>query len=368
MAAKLTSNKAKPQTMADLLASYEAAKVRSFSAGQKVKAKVVAITPKLVILDIGAKSEGIVAEKAFAEARDYISTLKVGDEVVAAVLIPESREGEVILSLRDAVYQTSWGKLQEAREKDEEIAVLGKGVTNSGINVEAEGISGFIPLSQLSKEAAKNPQNLIGKYFKAKVIEVNKSFNKVVLSEKEVSEAADIKAAKKALLKIKEGDIFEGEVTTVANFGCFVKIRAKVGKKDLPLEGLVHLSELSWGKVPSVSQTVGKGDKVRVKVISARGGKLALSIKQALKDPWDDVEKKYKVESKLKGKVVKLSDFGVFVELEPGVEGLIHITKIPPAIRFAEGQEVNIIVEEVNPKERRLSLSPVLTSKPIGYK
>lgn len=351
-------------TMADLLAKANK-KFISYSVGQKIRAKVVGKTHKALILDIGGKSEGIVCEKAFIEAKDFIKTLKVGDEVTASVLIPESREGNVILSLRQAMFGAAWEKLEKARDAKEGVAVFAKGVNPSGVAVEVEGVGGFIPTTQLGKEALKNIQGLVGKYFKAVPIEVERSVNKLVLSEKEVSDASDIKAAGEVISKIKEGDTYEGEVTTVANFGCFVKIEVGNGRE---VEGLVHISELSWGRVERVMDVVNKGDEVKIKVIGKKDGKLAFSIKQAKIDPWKEAVKKYKPEGKIKGKVVRLSDFGVFVELEPGIEGLIHVTKIPPATRIKEGDEVNCYVEEIDTKSKKLSLGLVLTSKPLGYK
>ena len=351
-------------TMADLLAKANK-KFVSYSVGQKIRAKVTSKTHKALILDIGGKSEGIVCEKAFIEARDFIKTLKVGDEVTVSVLISESRDGNVVLSLRQAMFGAAWEKLEKARDAKEGVAVYAKGVNPSGVAVECEGVGGFIPTTQLGKEAVKNPQSLVNKYFKAVPIEVDRNYNKLVLSEKEVSDASDIKAAGEVISKIKEGDIYDGEVTTVANFGCFVKIEEG---KNAFVEGLVHISELSWGRVEKVSDVVEKGDKVKIKVIGKKDGKLAFSVKQALKDPWEEAVKKYKPEAKVKGKIVRISDFGVFVELEPGIEGLIHITKIPPATRLSEGLEVNCYIEEIDTKAKRLSLGLVLTSKPLGYK
>lgn len=356
-------------TMADLLAK-STRRLAGFSSGQKIKGKIVSIGSKSVVLDIGGKSEGTVAENAFSEAREFIKTLKVGDEVLSTVIVPETKEGLVLLSFRHAAQDASWGKVEEAKKKGSEVAVIGKGVNPSGITVDVEGLTGFIPTSQLGGEAAKNTSALVGKYFKVKILEVDKLTNKIVLSEKEVSEAASIKKAKEVLEKIKEGEIYEGEVTTVSSFGAFVKIEVeghRPGGVSGP-EGLVHISELSWKKVGHPSEVAKEGDKVKVKVIGKRDGRLALSIKAAGKNPWEDVEKKYKKETKVTGRVTRISDFGAFVELEPGVEGLIHITKIPPATRLTEGQEVDCLVEDLDSKAKKLSLGLVLTSKPIGYK
>jgi ribosomal protein S1 len=354
--------------MADLMATYGAS-ARGFGRGQKVKGIVTSVSSRSVVLNIGGKSEGLVTEKAFAEARDFVKTLKVGDEVSASVLIPENPEGYVILSLREASSEASWQRLEKAQKEGAPIVVFVKGLNPSGITVDAEGVLGFIPNSQLGKEVAKNTQGLIGKYIKAIPLEVDKSYNKVVLSEKEVSEEADIKAVKGAIANIKEGEIYPGEVTTVAHFGCFVKIQAGGEKeKKVEVEGLVHVSELAWGKVDSPSDLVSEGQKVKVKAIGVKDGKLALSIKQALEDPWVQAEAKYKPETRVSGKVTRMSDYGAFVELEPGIEGLVHLTKIPPGTKLSEDQEVNDYIEEVDAKARKLSLGLVLTTKPVGYK
>lgn len=350
-------------TMADLLAKAKSS-VRNLSLGQKVKGKIIQKLSKSLIIDIGGKAEGVVAEKAFAEAREYISKLKVGDEVTATVLVPEMRDGSTLLSLRDAISNSSWQIAEDAMKNKTEIAVIAKSVAASGVTVDVNGISGFVPASQLSKEFAKDMDSVVGKVFKVKVIEIDKAKNKLVLSEKEVSEAADIEAMKKALSSIKEGEILEGEVTTIANFGVFVKV--KIDKTEV--EGLVHISELSWGKVIHPSNVVRLGDKVKVKVLSVKEDRLALSIKNAQKDPWEDVSKKYKKDDKVVGKVAKVTDFGVFVELEPGVEGLVHITKIAPGKKFSVGDEVKCYIEEIDTKSKKISLGLVLTSIPVGYK
>lgn len=351
--------------MAELLAMAKH-QVRAFSTGQKIRAKVLSKNSKSVILDVEGKGEGIVAEKAFIEARDLIKTLKVGDEVTATVLVPETQDGTVLLSLRQAAFDASWDRLEKAREAGAPVAVFGKGVNPSGVTVDVEGVLGFIPGSQLGREAAKDTNSLVGKYFKAVILEVDKLSNKVVLSEKAVSEAEDIKKAKVAVAKIKEGDVYEGVVTTVANFGCFVKL--ELGKDTGTVEGLVHISELAWGKVAHTSDVVNEGDSVKVKVLGVKDGRISLSIKQALKDPWEGAGEKYKVESKVTGKVVKVSDFGVFIQLEPGIEGLVHITQIPPGRKFTEGDEVDCYIQDLDTKTKKLSLGLVLTAKPVGYK
>lgn len=361
MSAKTTSKG--PVTMAELLAGAKN-RVQQFTKGQRVMGKLLSKTPTVLIFDVGGKSEGIVKEKGYTDAKEFIEGLKIGDSVQVTVLVPETRDGITILALKDAMKDISWDKLEKAKKSKEAVPVMGKGIGPAGFVVDCLGVEGFIPMSQLGKETSGNAQNLVGKYFKAKVMEVDKKNNKLVLSEKEVSEAGDIKLAQKARSKVKEGEVYDGVVTTVAPFGAFVKI--KIGKAEI--EGLVHVSELSYTKVAMPSDVVKEGDEVKVRVLAARDGKLALSIKQALKDPWGEVENKFKLESKIVGKVVRISDFGVFVELEPGVEGLIHITKIPPTHKLSIGQEVKCTIEEINVKDKRIALGLVLTTAPVGYK
>jgi len=368
------SSKSSEPSMDELLAKF-GGKVKTLTRGDKVSGKVIDIGKKRVVIDIGGKGEAIVAEKAYAESRDFIKTLEVGDEVSARVIVGETPEGFTIVSLRDAAQEAGWKKLEKAYNEEKPVAVVGKDAIQSGLTVDVEGMVGFIPGSQLGKDVAKNPSSFVGEHFKVKIIELNREERKIVLSEREVSEVEDIKLAKEAYEKVKEGEVYEGVVTTLANFGGFVRIDVPVNKKKIGLEGLVHISELSWGKVGEASDFISEGDKVRVKVIGktdsggkAGYGKLALSVKQALEDPWMKAAKKYKVDSKHKGVVRKKSDFGVFVELEEGVEGLIHMTKIPPGKKLSIGEEVNVYVEGIDSESKKLSLGLVLTVKPVGYK
>ena len=366
--ASTRSNRGEPQTMEELLAQYGGG-IRGFSQGDIVRGKVIAKEPNKLVLDIGGKSEGVVAEKAYKEAENFIKTLQIGDEVTASVIIPETPDGVVILSLRAAAGKAFWEKLLKAKEEKLELSGEVKGINPSGVMLDVNGLTGFIPNSQLGKEASQSKASLVGKRLKALVIEIDRGSNKIILSEKAVSEAGDMELARKALEKIKEGEIYDGIVTSIYDFGCFVKIDIPLDKKETAiLEGLVHISEMSWEKVDNLKKRLAEGDKVKVKVIGIKDSKLALSIKQTLKDPWEKAVEKYKADAKVKGKVVKISDFGVFVALEQGVEGLVHMTKIPPGMKFSEGDEVNVYVEEVDEKARKISLGLVLTTKPVGYK
>jgi ribosomal protein S1 len=251
-------------------------------------------------------------------------------------------------------------------------------VTKGGLLVDAEGVFGFIPTSQLGKEWEGNLASAVGKEIRAKVLEVDRSQNRLVLSERAVSEVEEIAGRKKALSAIKVGGDYEAIVVGVVPFGVFaeIEISSGSGKKrekqaeQIKLEGLIHISELSWEKIDDVNRAVRVGDKIKVQVIGIDedNGKLALSVKRLTDDPWGVVQKKYKTDSKHTGVVVKVAPYGVLVRLDKGIEGLIHASKMPGDMAFAEGQKVEVFVESVDLEKRRLSLGVILSAKPVGYK
>jgi len=361
------SSKAEPKTMEELLSAYGGV-FSGIAVGTKVKGTVTEKSKGKLVVDIGAKSEGLVAERAYREAEEYIKTLSVGDEIEGTVLISETPDGYTILSLRHSAENAIWKDIESAKEKLRPVEVEVKGVVPSGLTVFYHGLMGFIPTTQLGKEAAESVQSLVGKKIKAVVIDFDRDVKKIIFSEKEVSEKEELEDIRQAMKDLKEGDIFEGEVTTIYDFGCFVKIEVGKGKKKVPLEGLVHVSELEWNKVDNPEDVVEVGDRVKVKLIGRRDSKLAFSIRQTMEDPWGQVSQKYEKDKEYKGKVSKVSDFGVFIQLEPGVEGLIHITKIPPDRKLHRGDEVKVYIEDIDEQEKRLSLGLVLTAKPVGYK
>ncbi len=357
-----------PMTMGDLLAN-SGQTIKGLTRGEKVKAKLLRVSEKSAAFDIGGKSEGIVSELNFMEARKLINSLAVGDEITAVVMEAENRDGVTLLSLRGAAQDDFWKKLNKIQKSGETLEVMVKAVNPHGFVVALDAETAFVPSSQLGAVLAKKGEDAVGAKIKVKVIDIDKDNLRIVLSEKAVSEAAEIEKIAGALGNIKDGQKFTGKVTTITDFGAFVEIRVPVDKKTIAIEGLVHVSELSWNKVGKPSDVVSVGDEVEVIVLGMERGKLSLSMKQAGSDPWETIDTKYHADDKVSGKVIRVSDFGVFVELEPGIEGLIHITKIPPATTLKEGQMVSCYVEEVNKKESRLALGLIITtSKPLGYK
>ncbi|MDO8504013.1 MAG: S1 RNA-binding domain-containing protein [bacterium] len=362
-----TSNSSKgskgAQTMDELLArtGYE---LHGLQTGQRIEGTVVDISAKTLILNIGAKAEGLVTGYEFEDASSFIKTLAIGDKVEVAVVAPESELGQPLLSVREAGEDYAWSELQKSFKGDLPVEVRLDAVVRGGLAVTVYGLSGFIPSSQQGVALTKDSQAQVGKFIMAKAIEIDRGKNRVVLSEKEVSEAGLLLEQKEALKKVKVGEKFPGRVSGIANFGVFVE----VDKDGTTLNGLVHLSELSWQKVSDPNEVISEGDKVEVLVIGKEGTRLALSVKRLQEDPWEGIVAKYGVDQSIKGKVTRLGDFGAFIEIESGVEGIVRLGKIPPGISLKEGQEVSCFIEEIDKKTRRITLSLILKQKPVIYK
>lgn len=359
MAGKKTAS-----TMEELLAKSPSS-IRALTAGETIEGTVVDVGAKSIVLDVGGKAEGVVIEREALAVLDFAKTLKAGDKVLCEVLVSETNTGQALLSLRQAALSWAWSKLEEALKKGQEIECVVENSVRGGLSVSVFGVSGFIPSSHLGKVAANNQQNLAGQILRVKIIELDRDKNRVVLSEKAVSEAELIAQAEKVLASIKVGDKFKGQVVGLADFGAFVRIE----KDDVPLDGLVHLSQISWTKIGNVADVLKEGDTVEVAVIGKEGpGRLSLSIKEAQEDPWKKIKGKYKVDTKVKGRVTRVGDLGAFVEVEPGVEGLLRSGKIPADISVKEGEIIECFVEEVDEKDRKIGLGLVLKAKPVGYK
>jgi len=352
-------------------------KLHGFKRGEKVKGKVAEVTNKTVYVDIGGKSEAVVSEQEVELARDYFKNLKPGDEVEGMVLVSENDAGQVVLSLRRAAVDNRWSGLEQAMADETELTVKVREVTKGGLLVDLDGVYGFIPSSQVGRELEGDLSEAAGKTLRVKAIEVDRVQNRLVLSEKAVSEAEEIAKRKQALGAVKMGGEYEAIVVGIVPFGVFAELvispksKSKVKpEEEIKLEGLIHISELSWEKIDEVNKVVKVGDKIKVQVIGVdeENGKLALSVKRLTGDPWTIVQKKYEVDSKHEGVVTKMAPYGVLVRMERGIEGLIHASKMPADKTFVEGEKVSVFVESVDLDKRRLSLGVVLSAKPVGYK
>ncbi len=360
-------------SFAELFAKTEA-KVSSLKRNQEVSGKVVSVSPTEILVDIGAKSEGILTGRELSSARDIVSNLSVGDSITANVLYPENDAGQVVLSLRKISQDARWKELEEKKKLNEDIKVVAIEVNRGGVICEFNGIRGFLPASQLIKTSSKF-SNLIGKDLTARIIEVDRKSNRLILTRQE-PDKQDIKEVAKLLSEIKIGDKISGVVTAVLPFGLFVEVEVEVGKVGklatnlTKLEGLVHVSEIAWEKVEDPAKYFKVGDKIEVMVIAKEEatGRLNLSIKQLSDDPFMKVSQDYTKDKEVKGTVLRLTPYGVIVELSRGVEGLIHISKIPPNVSYEVGEAIECSVESVDTKSRKITLMPVAREKPVLYR
>lgn len=336
--------------------------------GEIIRGTVTDVTNRIVLLDIGAKTEGMVMDRDYDEARDYIKTLSAGDEVSAYVLTPENDRGQILLSLRGAANEWKWKKVLEWQRTGEVIPVRGLEVNKGGLvaRIDQLDLQGFIPASQLGGKLASTMDDLINRVLSARVIEVDRDNNRLIFSERSVSEAGEIEAQKEALKSVKPGQKIKGTIVGLADFGAFSRV--KIGGHEL--EGLIHISELAWEKVDKASDVVSEGQEVEMVVVDVNpdAGKIGFSLKRLQTDPWEEIEERYPPGKKVTGKVVKVASFGIFAQLEPGVTGLLHISKVPTDKEPAVGDEIEVMVADLDASHRRLSLDLVLGEIPVMYR
>lgn len=369
MPPKKPVSKHRATSMEELLAQADT--LKTLKQGEPVEGIVTEVSKKMLLIDIGAKTEGMVVDREYEGAYELIRDLHVGDTIKAIVISPENDRGQILLSLRRAATDKNWDHFVELMESDSIIIVRGLEVNKGGLIARADGVRGFIPSSQFGKAWQGKLEELINRPIKVKVIEVDKEKNRLIFSERHVSEAEALSKKGDALKAIAAGDNLEGTVSGVMPFGAFVTVRVPLKNTDktdikgqAELEGLVHISEISWEKVTDPNAYFKPGQNVKVQVLSVdqTAGKLNLSVKRLLPDPWKDVDKKYAVGSKHAGKITRVEQFGAFVNFEPGVDGLIHISKIPAGEEPVVDQKTDVYVETLDVPHRRMSLSMVLKS------
>lgn len=347
--------------MEELLAGYSWS---GFKKGEVVTGTISSISGKEVMINFGGKMEGVIGEKEWEQVKDYVSKLKVGDKIQAIVITPESERGQLVVSVRASGAKHRWGRALELLKSGEPVNVKGVEVNKGGLVVEFEGIRGFVPGSQLAGEHQAEMTKLINHQLSVKVIEVDEKQNRLIFSEKALTSVADlVKKLAELKKKVKIGEKYSGKVAAVMPYGVFVNLESGA-------DGLVHISEVSWQKVENLNDFFKVGDEVEVMVlgVSETDGKLNLSIKQLLPDPWLSLSKKYSTDQQVKGEVTRVSPYGVFVRLEEGIEGLIHISKVPPESDYKAGDKITCTLESIDATAHRISLIPILKAKPIGYK
>ncbi|MFH0979652.1 MAG: S1 RNA-binding domain-containing protein [Candidatus Roizmanbacteria bacterium] len=356
---KTTENKKTINPMAALLTKTRPNLLRK---GKEVEAKIVSLSKKGIVFDVGGKAHAILGELEIKEVTTYLPYLKVGDKISARIISEESKNGFPVVSLRKFFEKGKWEILIEKKEKEEEIEVLCGEFGKGGIFIDFMGIRGVIPKIQLTEPFISSPEKLSHQKIKVKILEVNKEKNRLVVSQKASVLKISQKDLKKKFDAIKEGKTYKAKILGASEFGVFCEVEG--------VEGLIHISEISWEKVNNASSYVTVGEEINVYVVEKNmvDLKLNLSLKRLLPDPWKDIEKRLPKDKEVDGEVVRREKYGYFVRLEPGVEGLIHISKLTGNEEFKMGQKIKTYIERVNEKERRMSLVLPQKEKPVMYR
>ena len=332
-----------PNSKMAVLLEKEEYSPKSLSRGQIVEGKIVSKKRDQLFVDIGAKSEGVISAKDL-EGDEKFSNVKIGDKIHTYVLMPESDGGQIILSVKKAGSERRWQDITKDIEDNATVEVKPLESNRGGLLVEYGEIRGFIPSSHLISQIKSGSGSI-----KVKIIEADKRLNRLIFSEKEARPESS--KFPKVDLPFSVGDKISGEVSKILPFGILVTIPGG-------LEGLVHISEISWERVEGIDKLFKIGDKVKVKVleIDSATTKVNLSIKQLSEDPWKKAESKYPIGKKFKSSISRISTYGAFVQLEPGIEGLIHSSKIPYGVKFQPGDKVEVGIDLFNSEQRRVAL------------
>ncbi len=332
--------------------------IKSFNDGDIVTGTIVRVDRDEVLVDIGYKSEGVIPARELS-IRYGVSpdeVVKVGDTIDALVLQKEDKEGRLILSKKRAEYERVWQRLEAIKEIDGTVKGEVIEVVKGGLIVDI-GLRGFVPASLVDTQRVKDLKSFIGQEFECHIVELNRSRNNVVLSRRAFMEGQKKEEKQKLLDTLKVGEVVKGTVSSIVSFGAFVDIGG--------IDGLVHISELSWGHVGHPSEVLSVGDEVSVEILNIEKdrNRISLGLKQTQPDPWGEVVKRFKTGEIIEGKVTKLVPFGAFVEVAENVEGLIHISEISdervefPGDVLNVADQVKVKVVDINLSRHRLSLS-----------
>jgi small subunit ribosomal protein S1 len=344
-------------TPEELVAAMEAS-LNDFNDGDIMAGVVVKIDRDEVLLDIGYKSEGVIPSKELSIRHDVDpnEVVKVGDRIEALVLQKEDKEGRLILSKKRAQYERAWGRIEETMASGQTIKGPVIEVVKGGLILDI-GLRGFLPASLVDLRRVRDLQPYIGQELEAKIIELDRNRNNVVLSRRAFLEESQSEGRKKFLENLQKGERRKGTVSSIVNFGAFVDLGG--------VDGLVHVSELSWKHVDHPSEVVAVGQEVEVEVLDVdlERERVSLSLKATQEDPWKEFERRYKAGEVISGQVTKLVPFGAFVRVAQGIEGLVHISELShehvdtPESVLSVGDEVQVKVVDVDVSRRRVSLS-----------
>jgi small subunit ribosomal protein S1 len=320
--------------------------------GEIVKGTVIEVRKNEILVDIGYKSEGVIPGNEFID----LKSVKVGDEIDVLIEKLENKDGTVVLSHEKAEFKKNWDKILTICNEGGIINGKVKSIVKGGLVVNV-GVEAFLPSSQIDVITPKNLASFVGNTYEFKVVKINQERQNIVLSRRELIEAERNEKRGKLLAEMTPGDIRKGTVKNITDFGAFIDLNG--------LDGLLHITDMSWGRLTHPSEILKVGQELDVVVLDVNKEKerVSLGLKQKMTNPWDNIEAKYPVGQKVKGKVVSLVPYGAFVQLEPGVEGLVHVTELSWTKRIAkpgdvlkQDQEVEAVVLGINRDEQKISL------------
>ncbi len=326
--------------------------IKELHEGEIVKGKIVSVTPTEVIVDVGYKSEGVILREEFKGV-----DLEGLDEIDVYVENVEDEEGKIILSFRRAREQKGWTTLANSYDEGDLVEGVVARKIKGGYMVNVFGVEGFLPQS-LSSFKNIDPEEVFSNTYKFQIIKMNKAKGSFIISRKDAVRAEREVSRRKIWEDIEEGKIMKGRVKSITNFGAFIDLGG--------VDGLLHIADMSWKKITHPSEIVAVGDEIQVMILGfdKEKGKISLGLKQMTPDPWQEIDKKYPVDSIIKGRITNIQNYGIFVELEKGIEGLAHVSEISWTKRFinlqeafAIGDTVEAKVINVDPQERKISLS-----------
>lgn len=327
-----------------------------FQEGEVVRGRVIGITERGVMIDFGYKSEGLVNQLEFTDFKGEL-TVQPGDEVDVLIKSMETSEGFPILSRADAMRLKSWDELDKAFQEGAPIKGIVTERIKGGVRVEINGIGAFLPGSQVDVRPIRNLESLIGQEIEARVIKLNRKRSNVVLSRKALLEEANSEKKQDTLNNIEEDIIVEGQIKSLTDYGAFVDLGG--------IDGLLHVTDMSWGRLQNPNELFKVGDSAQVKVLKfdRERERVSLGYKQLIPDPWGNIDERFPIGRRMNGTVASVTDYGAFIELEPGVEGLVHVSEMSwskrvkhPNKLVSPGQEVEVQVLGIDPKARRISL------------
>ena len=342
------------ESFAQMLDNEEWKEIRT---GEVVDGRVIAVKPDRIVLNIGGKSDGIITRSEYTSAPDVDLTtvVSVGDEMKAKVLKSNDGEGQVLLTYKRLAAEKGSERLKEAFENEEVLTGTVSQVLDGGLSVVLDETRIFIPASLVSDSYEKDLSKYKDQDIEFVISEFNPKRRRIIGDRKQLLVAKKLEQQKELFAKIKVGDVMEGTVKNVTDFGAFIDL----GGAD----GLLHISEMSWGRVESPKKVFNVGDHVRVFIKDINDTKIALSMKFPAENPWNGAAEKYAVGNVVKGKVARMTDFGAFVELAPGVDALLHVSQIAkehiekPSDVLKVGQEIEAKIVDFNEDEKKISLS-----------